>query len=209
MNQIYLNVEPYLQPKPTKNPGGDCFACALTAALSNLFPENKPTFEQVWDYFYNNYYNSENKGLHNSWTGMDKALFRAKVDYDIEHEYHFVQPVYDGTMRSNTFYMSMNLPNDYIRALEGRLSSGWIMLAEISYKGEGAFNSNGQFNDSDHFVVIDGIKEEWERVSETAKMLCLYVHIVCSVKGVYWIKVRDLLYKYGTGAWWCVRKNRM
>lgn len=52
MGEVLLGVEREPQPTPTRNEGGDCYACALIAALRYLFPDREsPTFEDCDRWF--------------------------------------------------------------------------------------------------------------------------------------------------------------
>ncbi len=46
MFEVCHGIEPVPQPSPARNPGGDCFACALTAALR--FFGADVVFDEVW-----------------------------------------------------------------------------------------------------------------------------------------------------------------
>jgi hypothetical protein len=104
------------------------------------------------------------------------------------------------------------MASDYTRRLEGWLRSGWIAITEINFAGGGAFeNGLGRFRDSDHFVLLDGTREVWEKCRPddpecTARSLIFYIHVVCSVKGAYWIKTKDLMLSHGAAGWWLIRK---
>ncbi len=49
MIEVCHGIEPVPQPQPARNPGGDCFACALTAALRFLGADGG--FDEVWPLF--------------------------------------------------------------------------------------------------------------------------------------------------------------
>lgn len=213
MREFCHNIQPYMQPKPNKNPGGDCFACTLTATLHHLFPENKPDFDTVWNYFIQKYYMSEEKGLSNTWPGMKKAISGAYADgYYTDNEFDIVMPTFNSNIHSHVFYES-NMSSEYTRRLEGWLRSGWVALAEIHYNGGGPRSSwNSQFNDGDHFIILDGIREVWEKIDNpnvpgNARTLSFYIHVVCSAKGAYWISTRELMKNYGAGGWLLVRRS--
>jgi hypothetical protein len=213
MIEFCHNVKPFPQPHPQKNPGGDCFACSLTAVLQHLFPDNPPKFETVWDYFMTKYLNSEEKGLSNTWTGMKKAFSTARYEdgYPLEYTYDLVLPRYDWEHFSYAFYPRIPSDGDYSRRLEGWLRSGWIALTEINMYGPGPF-ADGRYNDTNHFIALDGTRELWEpwksSSGEESMTLEYYIHVVCSVKGAYWIKTRELMKMYGAAGWWLVRKSQ-
>jgi hypothetical protein len=204
------DVRPFLQPHPSKNPGGDCFACALTSILQYLFPDNPPVFETVWNYFMCDYHKSNEKGLNNTWLGMEKAINEASHDkYSIDHEYDLVLPRYDWASFSYAFYPRLPAEKDYTRRLEGWLRSGWIAITEVNMYGAGIYNDKGQFNDTDHYIVLDGTRESRESTDDDSSTLNFYIHVVCSVNGAYWIRSRELMKKYGAAGWWLIRKRNI
>ena len=211
MREFCHNIEPYMQPKPSKNPGGDCFACSLTAILQHLYPENKPSFDTVWNYFMqSNYYMSEKKCLSNTWSGMQKAINESHEDgYNLENTTDLVIPKIKD-YSSNIFYESY-VDLDYTRRLEGWLRSGWIALTEIHYSGGGPRATwDSRFNDNDHFIILDGTREVWEKIDDisvNARRLNFYIHVVCSAKGSYWISTKELMKNYGAAGWILVRKS--
>lgn len=207
MVEFCYNIKPFLQPKPNKNLDGDCFACALTAALQHLFSENPPSFDTVWNYFLIKYKDSDKEGLSHSWPGIKNAIYKARNDYEIDVEYDFVQPDYENEKWSYAFYRRRPSDSQYTRRLEGWLRSGWVAITEIDMHGNGSV-VNGKLNDIDHTVILDGIREVWEPFDDgTGRSLNHYIHVVCSVKGAYWIKTQDLLVKYGAAAWWLCRRR--
>jgi hypothetical protein len=208
MPEYCHNIKPFLQPKPNKNQGGDCFACALTAALQFLFPDNPPDFETVWNYFLTKYKDSDKEGLHQSWPGMKKALQNARYDgYRIDITYDVIRMEFNEAWSHAWFHKTP--VTEFTRRLEGWLRSGWVAVSEINMNGDGIYN-NGHFNTTDHFVILDGIKEiwePWEGDPDGGSSLNNYIHVVCSVKGAYWIETRNLLVKHGAAAWWLCRRG--
>jgi hypothetical protein len=206
MIEFCKNVQPFIQPHPTKATGGDCFACSLTAALQHLFPDNPPSFDTVWDYFLQPYYMSEKKGLQQTWPGMEKAIIEACRDgYRTDHKFDIVMPGIR-EWSSNIFYENY-FADDYTRRLEGWLRSGWLAITDIHFAGGGPRDTwNGQFRDNNHFILLDGTREAWKRLSETSRKLEFYIHVVCSVKGAYWIETQELMKNYGAAGWWLIRK---
>lgn len=209
MPEFCHNITPVYQPKPNKNPQGDCFACALTAALSFLFPENPPNYESVWNYFMQKYYNSDKEGLYISWCGMKKALEKAKYEagYSLDITYDIVRPEFENEEYSHAWFRKIPFV-EYTRRLEGWLRSGWVAFSEIDMHGNGPYTPEGRFNETNHYVILDGIKEVWEPFDDgEGAMHNTYIHVVCSVNGVYWIKTRDLLIKHGSAGWWLCRRS--
>jgi len=161
-------------------------------------------------------YYLENKGWVKTW-GDGKGSH--KDEKELLESLGIVVGKYDET---DTYYNSNKkctdntwkfMPGmDYTYRLEGYLRSGWMILTEIDFKGQGPVTKDGYQNDTDHFVIIDGVKYCWEdNYDETGKWMSTslesYIHVVCSVKGTYWIKQRELLRKYGAVGWIMVRKE--
>lgn len=207
MSELCINVKPYPQPRPRKNPAGDCFACALTAGLRHLFPDSYPDFNTVFDYFLVPM-SGGGKTISNTWYGIQKAFTAAIEDgYSLESKVEILLPDFELDKWSYTFYRCYPSAERYNNRLEEMLKDGWIALQSINYDGKGAINTNGTINDSDHFVVVDGVKEQQETLSECCDILQHYVHVVCSVKGGYWIKTADFMLKHGASAWLFIRRK--
>lgn len=213
MSEFCHGIKPFLQPHPTKNEGGDCFACALTAILQHLYPKNPPSFEQCWNYFIGKYYYKSDKDcLDHGWPGMRKALCKACDDgYKLDFEADIVKPEYDIETFSYAWW-SFKPVSKYAQRLEGWLRCGYIALTEIDFYGKGAITPEGYNNSINHIVVLDGIKTYWKnRYDDNGKWSSASqeheVHVVCSVKGEYWINIREFLTKYGGAGWWLVKRR--
>ena len=208
MKEFCHNIKPFPQPIPYINPAGDCFACALTATLQFLFPENPPEFLKVWSYFL-----GDDGDLSNSWIGMRMALYRASNDYDIEIAVDIVKPEYDIERSSHPWwYFKPGLK--YIQRLEGWLRAGWVAFSEIDDVGRGCYLQNGDLNSTNHFIVIDGIRSYLIDVIENGKLLGsreeYAIHIVNSSRNrehSYWIGLGDFIHKHGGAGWWLCRRS--
>lgn len=195
-----------MQPKQTKSKGGDCFACALTALLTHLFPEKKVNFETVWNYFMQKSHSGKDV-LCNDWIGMQRAIEKAKQEgFDVEKQLYIVKPDFDLNHSSHCFY-HFYPTGDFNDTLKERLENGWIALQEINYSGAYAINNEGRTSSNDHFVIVDGVREAWEPENAKFRQLIYYVHVVCSAKGTYWIKTEDFVKKHGAAGWILVRRN--
>jgi len=207
--EFCLNIEPHLQPYPKKNPGGDCFACATTAAINYLFPENKVTFDEVFEAF------KDKQGhLCNSWDFYHFAFYAL-----CNHQNDRTVDIYTDCVLPN-FYTSRFNPNfyhfeparEYTDRIEGLLRSGWVILTSISMSGTGPYDEKLMFKGTDHIVIVDGIKKVWvNQYDENNNFICAsqeeFIHVVCSAKGKFWVKGRDWFRKYGAAAWWQIRKD--
>lgn len=208
MIEVCLNVQPFMQPHPVRNLGGDCFACAATAAVRHLFPERPPEFNRVWDWFVP----KGESGPNNTWPGMRRALYAAfSDDYEMQIVADIIRPEFTPDQWSHAWFQFVPA-GEYARRLEGYLRSGWVALAEINYAGSGPVTPDGKLNTTDHFVLLDGVKTGYEDCfgSDGKRLGAVereYIHVVCSAKGPYWITAHDLLVKHGAAGWWLVRRR--
>lgn len=214
-----LNIQPTPRPSPPFNTGGDCFICATRSIFVHLFPENPPSCSQVaewWEYRDpdTNKPNPGTRSYQNTWYGQENMCNRASYDsgYKVEHFMDFIYPAYDFKFFSHGWGHA-NSGYEYERRIEAWLKSGWVILAEINYNGEGPVNKHGFKNHPDHFIVLDGVRQQLEDgpFDETGKILSHsligYIHVVCSAKGMYWIKTDDLTFKHGLGAFYIIRRS--
>lgn len=220
MIEFCHNVEEYLQPSPSRNPGGDCFACCLTAILKHFYPKERVDFNRTWEYFLKCYLGeTEKRALSNTWPGMYDAIIEAirdeKHNFKLEYRREYVYPKLDIEHHSGNWGLEQ-YEGECGYYLEAWLRAGWIAIIQIEYNPSGRYGRrpDGFRQSHDHFAIIDGIKmgwrykkhntdgKEWESGSLTAD-----VHIVCSAKGKYWIDYKELLEAHGVGAWILVRKD--
>jgi hypothetical protein len=210
MREICLEVKPFLQPEPTKNPGGDCFACTVTAILQHLFPDDPPTFDECFGYWYHTDTDGS-KHLSNTWIGCQDAILNALRDenhnYRIEYMVDFVLPDFQPEKFSYDHYHFIP-ERKWAQRLEAWLSAGWIAISEIDMEGKGPQSPDGYINSTNHFVCIDGIKYQWTPNKHgNGASLDYLIHVVCSRKGAYWIDALDLLKNYGSAGLWLIRKD--
>jgi hypothetical protein len=202
------NIEPFMQPHPKRNLGGDCFACALTAGLRFLNPDKVVDFNKVWEYFL--FEHSEGKKtLNNTWSGMQSAIIEASRDqFRVQGRTYIIRPEFNLNINSNNWWRFFPTP-EYSMILEGLLRSGWVVFTNINFAGDGPINHEGKLNHNDHFVIVDGVKTAWEKNPsiEWARTLKYYVHVVCSAKGAYWINLDDWLIKHGAAGWILMREE--
>lgn len=201
--EVCLGIEPVLQPSPARVPGGDCFACALTAGLRHLFPGCPIAFDDAWSLFVD-----EKSGrLSNTWHTMRSALYRAtSLGYEMEITAALVDPRFDPERWSYAGWS--HFPElRYAHRLEGWLRGGWVAVAEISFAGGGPLTPDGFHRGTDHFVLLDGIRHVREDLGDGCSVVHQYVHVVCSVKGGYWMRLLDFLMSHGGAGWWLYRRD--
>lgn len=214
--EIFLNVKQFPQPYPVKNQGGDCFACAFTAAFKHLFPEKDILFDNVFDYFKTTYYNSDKECLDNCWCGYTRMLNNAINDgLNIEYKTDIIYPDFSETNRFPYSWFKFNVRSKMFEKIFNLLSEKNLLIFTIDNGGRGPvyydFNDNRYYNNStNHLVLVDGIKSCWEPIENLdndCKAFHYYIHVVCSAKGCYWVKLDDFIDKYGAAAWWQIRRN--
>lgn len=199
---MILNVKPVMQPHPVKNPGGDCFACALCAAVNYLRPDQPTPFEKAWNWFVR-----EGNDLVNTWTGMGDALWRAAHELNLEHtcdwgiSFQHLDP-----RRAGHAFPFVDMDGTYAQRLEAYLSAGWVALACIQESGIGPYDEKFYAHTEDHFVVLDGVEQRDGGRSHPHKNT--FIHVVCSKNGPYWAEALIFGRKHGAGAWWLVRNCR-
>jgi hypothetical protein len=195
-------IQPVPQPQPRRNPGGDCFACAMAAALRYLFPAAPPTFDQAFDFFV------ENGHVDNVWFKLHDAIVRARgAGYRVVD---FVEPGYHLELNFERYghaWLNQDPGYPYLYKLEGLLRAGWVAITRIQFAGAGPFTPDGMFRDADHFVLLDGAKICLEPVEglPDAKSYEAYVHVVCSVRGAYWAPLQKFSRLHGGATWWLIR----
>jgi hypothetical protein len=202
--EVLLGVQPVPQPTPHKNAEGDCFACAMTAALRHLYPERPISFDDAWQAFVD-----ERTGLvNNHWGWIRTALYRlAGQGYEMEITSDLVAPQFNVERFSHAWWQ-MYPEGQYAHRLEGYLRGGWVAFTEINLDGKGPVSPEGLLNSTDHILLLDGIRTGWHR--EEGKLgaaLKHQVHVVCSAKGAYWIDLQTFLYRHGGSGWWLARRD--
>lgn len=199
------HVAPCPQPRPPITSGGDCFACALVAGLGHLCPERPLTVAEAIEFF-----RWDNGVVATSWPGMERALHTAayRNGYPIEYTADIVQPVMDAHRWSYAWW-AWEPELEYARRLEGWLRSGWVAFTEILQSGEGMLTPDLKLRGTDHFVLLDGIRYVWEPTegAEHGRTYNQYVHVVCSVKGGYWMRLMHFLRRHGGSGWWLARRR--
>lgn len=202
--EICLGVQPVMQPSPNRNPGGDCFACALTAVLRYVHQRPDIPFDACYDFFVP----VKSQTPHNSWPGMRAALYTSIASFgEIEIYADVVRPDFEPETWSHAFGNVLD-GHRWARLLEAYLRAGWVALTEINHAGAGPV-IDGKWNVTDHFVVLDGIRHFWQRRADLPGCASLdaEVHVVCSARGSYWQNVREFQFKHGGNGWWLVRKD--
>lgn len=209
--EVLSGVEPFLQPKPVRNPGGDCFACALTAALRHFFTDQPPDFNAVWEAFETESSDGK-KMLNNTWTGMRDTIYAIRdLGYRLQLHTDIVRPVFSTETWSHAWWQFV--PDcEWAYRLEAWLAAGWLALAEMRLEEteRGGYTADGKLAFIDHFVVLDGQRHFWQQhATLPAHKLDHETHVVCSRKGGYWIRTEDLLTRHGVAAIRLIRPDNL
>lgn len=214
-NIICHNIEPFNQPEPTRNKGGDCFACATLAALRWLYPEKKFEFDQVWDSFKLTQTNPNGDSfefLGNSWLSYSKVFeqISKKMDLpDLSWRINSCYPTFIGFGRTaGNWNRDNGQYGEYWQKLCEDLKTGVVILS-INKDGEGPWK-NGCWNEIDHLVLIDGVRKRTIPVKGMpwASKINWEVRIVCSRNGCVWKTIWELLDLHGAGAWHVLEKSQ-
>lgn len=212
---VFNNVKRYPQPSPGKNPGGDCFACALTAAVSWMYPENHPTFDEVWDCFKGEYHDGTIE-LMNAWHNYQNAFENInKLGYPMEYVADMYLPAFKPSQRNYSFYHEYSTAivsiSKVFKLVSDYITKGYILYTAIDIEGKGPVHS-GRPNSSDHIVLIDGVRH-WTRWREDfdfkAGDIIQEVHVVCSAneENSNWRSIDDMIHKFGFASFWAIRKK--
>lgn len=211
MAGVLLDVAQVVQPQPHRNPGGDCFACALQAALGHLFPEKPVGFEQTDRWFTGEWATLADgtkpdrpPPTSNTWPGMVKALSLARsdgwpIEWQIEQAMH---PSID-VSEWGPGWQGFDDARGYARRLEAWLAAGWVAITNVLFDGSGPLTIDLKLRGPDHFVVLDGVRERvddpyWNNPE---------IHVVCSARGTYWINTMTWQRGHGALSWLLVRRS--
>lgn len=205
------------QPSPAMNSGGDCFACATTAALRHFFPEKNIQLKDVFERFWiaQEYRGEKSRHLGNTWGSYYTALHQMGdlTDHQLDIFSDIVQPDVNTERWAHDWGFSIS-GYDYAKRLDAWLRAGHLAFASIYYAGcptgEWVETPDGpRRHATDHFVVLDGVRCGWRRHVDGHGSLTYQIHVVCSAAGgrAYWIDVDELLRRHGAGAWWLIRPD--
>lgn len=209
MIEVCHGIDHEPQPSPSRSGSGDCFCCALTAAIRHLWPELGLGFDDVFA-AHTREYSSGGEYTDQTWGSAQRSLYRLRQEHDLDFDAFFdiVQPSYGQPETWTYSWFSFEPVGEWTRRLEGYLRAGYVAFAEVKFDGSGPYNAELQAYSPDHVVLIDGVRVGWESDDGgTSSSKREYAHVVCSVKGGYWIGVRDLMRKHGTAGLWLVRRG--
>jgi hypothetical protein len=209
-SECLAGVGPVPQPSPGINPGGDCFACATLALVRHFWPDEAAgqTVAAVVEWWRTQpVYGHEEKVVGNTISYARRSLFNLPEPFRLEVMTDPWQSLISEEHQPHGLVYGVQ---NYARRVEAYLSAGWVGLTSIRFAPAAPHFLNpkpegGYWNAStDHMVLIDGVRTTVQGETEGLGVHVDEVHIVCSVKGGYWIDERDLLREYGGRfIWWC------
>lgn len=215
-HELLLGVEPVPQPSPGINDGGDCFACATLAMLRHWWPDEAAPLtvaDMVECWRTQPVHGKEEPTVGNHIHVADRSLHNLPFDLDI-HTDPFVPLISDREQMHSPVWGVRH----YAERVEAYLAAGYVGYTTIRFAPDAPHMLSpkppddtttgvhrGYWNAStDHIVLIDGVREFVRGEEEPYGSHITEVHIVCSVKGGYWIEDRELLrWHGGMFIWWC------
>jgi hypothetical protein len=177
-HEVLHGVKYFPNPLPKRNPGGDCFACALKAAIDYFYPDNPIPFDKAWEAFQYEQYSYERvptanvsresydgvnlyerkttTHLANHWgmSGFRRAIYHENIyqDYYLDYRYFTVHPEVDTDKWSHPWGWKVN-EQEWSAQAEAWLASGWIMVVEMKLDPA---DPSEKHNWIDHFAIVDG-----------------------------------------------------
>jgi len=208
-------IEQFTQPSPGKSEGGDCFACALLAALRWLYPERNFTFDEVWNTYVLTQENQDGTSFEymgNSWLSYPRVLENAVEKLainDLTWRRNQCFPTFDSWGNDSANWNRDNAQyGKYWDTMGDDLKSGGVIFISVNMDGEGPWK-NGRWNDVDHVVLVDGVRERIVPIDGMpwASRIDWEVHMICSRDKGGWKTVRDFLDLHGAGAWYVLERE--
>jgi len=203
------------QPEPTRNKGGDCFACAALAALRWLYPEREFTFDEIWEGFLLPHVRTEtgeeSSFLGNAWPHYSDVFdnLAKKLNLDsLSHRKNSCHPTFtDWGCDEGNWNRDHSQYRKYWDKLDEDLRCGGIVYISINMNGEGPWK-NGRWNHTDHVVLIDGVREHTVPFEDWAATIYGEAHVVCSRDKGGWKTMHELLDLHGAGAWHVLERKK-
>lgn len=185
------------QPSPALNHGGDCGLCCISGLLGHGTEFVREAYRLAYD-------NPDTiQAL--SLPSMVQALKNLCHRYGLAEEVadYPVQPrVGFGRGVSPWGYPADHMFNEWLHQLRTHLEAGYVGVTEILYSGGGRTTADFHYRGSDHWVLLTGARSVyWEDRDGDGKFRCggwhKHVKVSCSMKGDYWLEVKDFLTQYG------------
>ncbi len=184
MQSVQTHYRPVPQPQPKLNEAGDCGACCLAGFLGitveaayRLRSKRSP---------------AEDDGPHHfDVYDLRGALVRARYDYDVDR-------VIDDTplwpWDAHEMQMEYGLHNrltpwSWLNYLVMGLDAGYCIFTTVNFQGDGL--------GANHWVIINGYREQVDPPENGASRVNMLLRIGCSVRGEYEIERNAFLKNHG------------
>lgn len=160
---IVLPRRAHKQPRPTLNPGGDCASCAIGGVMQLSVDEVHNLIETL---------ENCSRSRH-GWPILCREFERRGILHEFVADIPIWFPLWVEAMPHGLISGSMR--NEWWRYVRMAIRAGYYGLASITYNGDG-------YTDTDHMVVICGVRERWEAhaVVNNAYSQILEVLVSCS-----------------------------
>lgn len=162
--QLLAGVTRFEQPTPTKNPGGDCFACSSFAILRHfcgLREVEPPSYETIWGAWASEEIGGKTFTGGSPWvtekfwlrwqfvTGWQKILFQLEYDPPLALQF-----------QANAFGPKSHDALLFARRVRVYLEAGYLGQVEVQHEPQIDRDRRGEDPlGGDHLIVIDGYRE--------------------------------------------------
>lgn len=198
------------------NPGGDCFACATLAMARHFWPDEAAAYtvaDAVEWWRTQPVHGRDELHVGNTMSYARRSLMNLPAPMQLDVMTDPWYPRIDNEHQPHGLVYGVQ---GYAERVEAYLAAGWIGFTDLIFAPEAPHflkpNPDGGYwnTSADHNVLIDGIRTVIVGDEEPYGTHISEVHIVCSVKGGYWIDHTDLLREYGGRfVWWCRPRRKL
>lgn len=210
---VLASVTAQMQPSPAVNEGGDCFACATLTMLKHFWPDQAESVRvaDVVEWWRSAKYTDGRPAMNNHIEHADTTLYGLPSPFALEVLTDPWVPMMDRHHQPVGLVWGVQ---NFRQRIEAYLYAGYLGVTAIRFAPEAPHflapkPDGGYWNTShDHIVLINGARTYVEGDEEPYGAHQDEVHIVCSVKGGYWIDTDELLRNHGGRFIWWVRPKR-
>lgn len=180
--------------------GGNCYACAFQVAahhFNKIEGTDRTAVHNAIDRFIDTYHKTDRKFIHQNEEGMAKAL--KSIDLVVVRpEYN---PIEVDKRPSNA--LGIYVSHMYIEELFGKIRNGYLGIVSVS---SNMAKDKLLDDDTDHWVVIDGIRDQhtplYNEGKKVATRITQQIHVVDSnssapENGTYWIDIYEFIRHHG------------
>lgn len=141
--ELVLPRRAHKQPRPLLNAGGDCASCAIGGVVG-LSVEEVHTMIETTD-------NCSRSRL--GWTILCREFERRGLIHEYIDDIPVWFPIWAVSLPHGL--TSEHMRNEWWRYVRMAIRAGYYGLASVTYSGD-------VYTDTDHMVVICGVRERWE-----------------------------------------------